>query len=903
MLNEMKPDQAEEELGDLIDNAVPTRGYRMVPVVGLGGSAGSIEALQKFFSALAPDPVLAFVVVIHLSPEHESTLAELLQRHTRMRVHQVQDAQKIEAGSVYVIPPGKTLRAEDGHLHLGELDGPRSRHVAVDVFFRTLADTHGAHSAAVVLSGMDGDGAIGIKRVKERGGLTIAQDPDEALHSGMPRSAIATGMVDWVLPVSDMPERLQSYFKLERKLRLPPEDEPAAVGGEMDAIDEASLREVLAFLRSRTGRDFAAYKRATILRRIGRRMQVNGLETLSAYLGVLRTRPGETGSLQQDLLITVTNFFRDGECFAALEQQIPALFAGKGPNETVRVWVVACATGEEAYSIAMLLADHARTLEAPPLIQVFATDLDGEAIQAAREGIYPPAIVADVSPERIKRYFVREHHGLRVRRELREMVLFAVHDALKDSPFSRLDLVSCRNLLIYLNREAQGRMFDTIHFALLPQGKLFLGSSESVPDGSALFGIVDKKNRIYVQRPAPRSVLPVPSGPSTVARALEAQQSARDGPVMAGRAFEDAQQNVRNSRPGEARNTSWGEVHLRLVEHLAPPSILVDSEYDIVHLSPSAGRFLQYGGGEPSRNLLRTVDESLRIELRAALYQAGQSRATVEVKGVPLEVGGQLLHMTIRVTPAHDVGTNLYLVTLDAQAPLALAGQPSLSTVEADPIARQLDRELDRLKTQLRDTVEQYEASTEELKASNEELQAMNEELRSATEELETSREELQSINEELTTVNHELKSKVEELGQSNSDMHNLMNATAIATIFLDRELRIARYTPSATGLFNLIPSDVGRPLSDLTSQLAYTDLPQDAARVLERLVPVEREVAQSDGSWYLARLLPYRTIDDRIAGVVLSFINITPARAAEEALRVAHVERDAAREALKARN
>jgi two-component system CheB/CheR fusion protein len=684
--------------------------------------------------------------------------------------------------------------------------------------------------------------------------------------------------------VEQISPRLLAYFQIEPQLKLPPEQ-----GAQLTEIaravseDDAPLRDILTLLRTRTGRDFAHYKRATILRRIGRRMQVNGVDTLPQYLDCLRTRPGEPGALLQDLLITVTNFFRDATCFAALEAVIPRLFEGKGAHDTVRVWVPACATGEEAYSLAMLLAEHARTLDAPPLMQVFATDLDEDAITGAREGIYPETIEADVSEERLRRFFVKEHRGYRVRRELRETVLFAVHDVLKDSPFSRLDLISCRNLLIYLTREAQRRVFEIFHFALTANGKLFLGSSEAVEDGSPLFTVLDKKHRVYQQRSTPRMGLPIPSAPGTLVQALQMQANLKEAPVIAGRAFAQAVNHRARSAPAD-RVASWGELHLRMLEHLAPPSILVDGEYDIVHLSPSAGRYLQFGGGEPTRNLLRSVPASLRIELRAALYQAGQSHEPVELPAVPVELaGGQHSSISVRVSPANDIGADLYLVVLQEQV-----AAPHLQKLEperavADPVAQHLDREIERLKAHLRDTVEQYEASTEELKASNEELQAMNEELRSATEELETSREELQSINEELTTVNTELKSKVDELGHANSDMHNLMDATAIATVFLDRDLRITRYTPSAVSLFNLIPTDVGRPLTDLTTHLQYPDMVGDARRVLERLVPIEREVGQSDGSWFLARLLPYRTVEDRIAGVVLSFVNITERKQAEE--------------------
>jgi two-component system CheB/CheR fusion protein len=681
-----------------------------------------------------------------------------------------------------------------------------------------------------------------------------------------------------------MPRRLLAYFRLEPQLKLPREQGPQLQEIARPQDEDAPLRDVLTLLRTRTGRDFAHYKRATILRRIGRRMQVNGVETLPQYLDCLRTRPGEPGALLQDLLITVTNFFRDATCFAALEAHIGALFKGKGAHDSVRVWVPACATGEEAYSIAMLLAEHARNLDAPPLIQVFATDLDEDAISAAREGVYPEAIEADVSEERLRRFFVKEQRGYRIRRELRETVLFAVHDVLKDSPFSRLDLISCRNLLIYLTREAQRRLFEVFHFALQAHGKLFLGSSEAVEDGSPLYTVIDKKHRIYGQRNTPRMGLPIPAAPGTLVQALQLQPNLKEGPVIAGRAFHQNLQQQRPRPPQGERATSWGELHLRLLEHLAPPSILVDGEYDIVHLSPSAGRYLQFAGGEPTRNLLRAAPASLRIELRAALYQAAQSQAAVEVPAVPLERAGHPpVQLAIRVAPAHDLGSELFLVVLQEQAAAPAARKLEVAPAVADPVAQHLDREIERLKSHLRETVEQYEASTEELKASNEELQAMNEELRSATEELETSREELQSINEELTTVNQELKSKVDELGHANSDMHNLMDATAIATVFLDRELRITRYTPSAVSLFNLIPTDVGRPLTDLTTHLQYPEIGADAARVLERLVPVEREVGQAGGNWYLARLLPYRTIEDRIAGVVLSFIDITERKQAEE--------------------
>ncbi|MBI5277226.1 MAG: PAS domain S-box protein [Burkholderiales bacterium] len=869
------PDTTQQDLAQQIDDLVPSYGYAKVPVVGLGGSAGSIEALQAFFGTMPLQSQLAFVVVIHLSPGHDSVLSEVLQRCTNMPVIRVHHELAVEAGKVYVIPPACMLQWVDGRLRVleGRRDG--ARQTAVDVFFRSLADSHGPHAAAVVLSGMDGDGAVGIRRIKERGGLTIAQDPEEAAHAGMPRHAVDTGMVDWVLPVRDMPQRLLAYFRLEKALDLPPE-QPEEVPPDVDA----ELRDVLGFVRTRTGRDFSNYKRATVLRRVARRMQVNGVDNLPAYLNVLRTRGGECASLVQDLLISVTNFFRDPDYFEALRQQVPALFEGKGPDNALRVWVMACATGEEAYSIAMLLSEYARGLEAPPAIQLFATDLDGSAIQAARDGLYPHAIAADVSDERLRRFFTHEHRGWRVRRELRELVLFAVHDVLKHPPFSHIDLLSCRNLLIYLTREAQARVLRTAHFALVPGGKLFLGASESAEDHGKLFKVVDKKHRIFAQRPAPRGGMPLPGAGGMLQMTVPAQQALREGTVISTLAATLKGPPGLRGADGLARPASWGELHLRLLELVGPPSVLVDSSYEIVHLSPTAGRFLQLAGGEPSRNLLHSVQPALRIELRAALYRASQTNAPAEAPAVRLEVGGTPMTVAPHVVPLREADYDLFLVLFRSQAGEAPEGSVA---PHADPLARQLDREIDRLKSQLRDTVEQYETSTEELKASNEELQAMNEELRAATEELETSREELQSINEELTTVNHELKGNVDQLSTANSDLQNLMDATAIATIFLDRDLRIMRYTPAAVDLFNLIPGDIGRPLTDMANQVDYPGLGADAQRVLERLVPVEREVGRNGDSWFLARLMPYRTMDDRIAGVVVTLVDITERKRAEE--------------------
>ena len=648
---------------------------------------------------------------------------------------------------------------------------------------------------------------------------------------------------------------------------------------------EKALREVLTFLRSQTGRDFTCYKRATILRRLARRMQVNGVHDLPGYLDFLRTHPGDTAALHRDLLISVTNFFRDREAFVALAAQIPELFAGKGTADVVRVWVAACATGEEAYSIAMLLSEHAALLESPPSIQVFATDLDEAVSSAARAALYPLTISADVSEDRLRRFFDKELTGFRVRRELRERVLFAVHDLLKDSPFSRLDLVSCRNLLIYLDRAAQRRAFQVFHFALRSGARLFPGSSETMDDGSPLFTLLDAKHRLYAQRPSARGALPLPIGKTTLHRAFEARERTRSGPVVHGAGQAAGPATLGESDSGVPPRASWEEMHFRLIERFAPPSVIVDRDYNMAHVSENAGRFLRIAGGEPSVNLLKVVHPSLRVELRAALFRAAQTDTEVEVFRVPMETETGRIAVDLRVAPAQEIAPDFLLVVF---SPRDSAGSPEAEALrlEAEPAARHLEREVEHLKTRLRDTVEQYEAGAEELQASNEELQAMNEELHSATEELETGREALHSINEELTTVNQDMKGKVDELSQSNSDLQNLMAATELAIVFLDRDLSITRYTPAAVELFHLIPGDIGRPLSDLRHQLDYPDIKDDAKRVLRSLIPREREIADGTGRWFLSRLLPYRSKEDHIAGVVISFIDITERRAAEIALR-----------------
>ncbi len=903
---ELDPAATDETTENARDGGRKRRnGHEPAAVVGLGASAGGIAVLQQFFNDMPGESGLAFVVVMHLSPEHESNLASIIHQRTTMPVTQVSEPVNVQPNHVYVIPPNKQLAFEDGMLRLLEPQQAIGRRVTIDLFFRTLAVAYGQRSVCMILSGTDSDGVIGLKHIRAQGGVTIAQDPKEAEYDSMPLSAISTGMVDWVLPVAEMAPKLMEFVRNETRMQLPPEileaEEPdakdrEAAGGETVAAetrgakDEAALREVLTILRRQTGHDFSHYKRATLLRRIARRMQVNSMESIPAYLEFFRQHPAEARELLHDLLIGVTHFFRDRASFAALEANIPQLFAGKQKDDQIRVWAAGCATGEEAYSIAMLLCEYAERLDSPPSIQIFATDVDEQAISDARQGIYPVTIEADVSNERLKRFFAKDHGRYRVRKALREKVLFAAHNLLSDAPFSNLDLVSCRNLLIYLTPKAQQIVFDIFHFSLRAGGLLFIGGAETGSNMHALFSPVDATHRLYVRRSVPRPSWKIPLIPAR-ARDRAAPPSAprkRSLSPLSFRSMEAAGTETRDStQAGQKRRSAlFGELHLKLLEQYGPPSVVVNQDYDIVHLSEHAGRYLRFGAGEPTANLMKALNPALEMELRTALFRASRTKEASQGAPTLVEFDGTKEVVTISVRPvrAEDIEQGFYLVLFQKET-----GEPPTpppAPLSHDAVTRNLESEIDVLKHQLNDTSEQYEAANEELKASNEELQAMNEEMRSATEELETSKEELQSVNEELITVNNELKSSVEELSRANADLTNLMASTDIGTIFLDRQLRVQRFTPSAQKVFNLLPADVGRPISDITHKLAYDGLMGDAEKVLENLTPIEREVRLAGEQWYLVRMAPYRTAEDRIAGVVATFIDITTRKHAEEHLR-----------------
>lgn len=835
-------------------------------VVGIGASAGGIQALNEFFRNVPKDSDIAYVVILHMSPEHESRLAQVLQSTSLIPVTQVRQGVKVVPNHVYVIPPNQNLTMTDGHLTLANMIGLEERRSPVDLFFRTLAEANDTRAVSVILSGTGANGSIGLKRIKEHGGVALAQDPNEAQYTDMPRNAIATGLVDAVLPVGEIPRKILSYRKHRGSIRLPEVTDTTS-------INEQALRDIFTQLRMRTSHDFSNYKRGTIIRRIERRIGIHELAGLPEYAKYLRENLEETPVLMKDLLISVTNFFRDPAAIDALAQKVlPSIFAKKRPGDSVRVWIPGCATGEEAYTIAMLLHERIDNSANQPNIQIFATDLDADAIATAREGYYSEAEVADISVERLRRFFMKEQAGYRVRREVRETILFAVHNVIKDPPFSHLDLISCRNLLIYLNRTAQVRVLEVMHFALNPTSYVLLGASESIDGSTELYSVLDKEHHIYQSRPVPtRAIFPLPD-------------------ITFRPAVQPAPERGRTAQEVRAKDRlSYIDLHQRLLEEFAPPSIVVNEEYDIVHLSDRAGEYLRITGGGPSNNLLALVRPELRLDLRTALYQAVQKRAPIQTRPFRISTaeGPKTVRSIVRpVLSDGDSARGFILVLFEEQDDATDAHEQT--ELPSEPIARHLEDELMHSRSQLRATIEQYEIQQEELRASNEELQAMNEELRSSAEELETSKEELQSVNEELTTVNQELKIKIEELSQANNDFTNLMNSTDIGTIFLDRSLRVKQFTPRARDAFNLIDSDTGRSLADITNKLSHHNLLADIKRVMSTLTKVEHEVETVDSRWYLLRVLPYRTIEDRIDGVVITFLDITESKAAKGELEEA---------------
>lgn len=830
-------------------------------IVGIGASAGGLEAFEQFFRHAPPDSGMAFVLVPHLDPGHASILTEILQRSTTMPVVEAQDQMAVAPDRVYVIPPNRDMAIFHGTLQLSVPEQPRGQRMPIDAFLRSLAEDRGEQSIGIILSGTGTDGTLGLRAIIGAGGISLVQEPATAKYDGMPASAIQAGYATHVIAPDKMPEVLLSGARIQA-IRHEKPSAPAAVSG---------MNRILMLLRSATGHDFSMYKKSTIGRRIERRMLQHGIEDMEIYARYLKENPPEIQALFKELLINVTSFFRDPEAFAALRQDIlPQLFAGKPEGYVFRVWVAGCASGEEAYSIAILLREYMDESRQELKVQLYATDLDDDAIGIARSGLYPPNIAQDVAPERLRRFFVKEDRGYRVKKEIREMVVFAVQNAIKDPPFTRLDLLSCRNLLIYLEAELQNRLIQTFHYALKPGGVLFLSPSESIGSQHELFEPLNRKWKFYRV---------IPSAASS--RALMTQRV----PVTPDRGANTPEEMKKS------KDLNFAELTRRaLLQSYAPASAVTDLEGNILYVHGETGRYLRPAPGQATLNIVDMAREGLQLELRLALQRASQGTLTPNQE-VTIKNNGetQAVNLSVRALPDPDAGQGLLLVSFQDAAPPTQArpGRRKRADVASDTHRiEELERDLAYAKENLHATIEEQQASNEELKSVNEELQSANEELQSTNEELETSKEELQSVNEELTTVNAELQAKIEQLTDMQNDMKNLLDNTNTGIIFLDEHLVIRRFTRNAVQLYRLVASDVGRSLCDIKSDIEGSDLLADAQAVLETLAACEREVYTAGGIYYLARIQPYRTLDNVIEGVVLTFTDITTRIQAEAAVQ-----------------
>ena len=899
--NRVKETEAKESLHSEAIEAEETASKDVLgfPVVGIGASAGGLAAFEAFFSGMPADinPGMAFVLVQHLAPDHKSILVDLIRRYTRMQVFEVEDGMAVQPNCAYIIPPGRDMAFLNGTLQLLEPSAPRGQRLPIDFFFRSLAQDQRERAICIVLSGTGSDGTQGVRAIKGEGGMIMAQNPESTEYDGMPRSALATGLVDYELPAAEMPAQLIAYAA-------------HIFGKPTGAIvpahkTENALKKIFILLRAQTGHDFSQYKPSTVNRRIERRLAVHRIKTTDEYVKYLQQTPAEAQALFRDLLIGVTNFFRDPEAFKALEEEvIPKLFASKPADGVIRIWSPGCSTGEEAYSIAMLMQEHMQSRKQSTMVQIFATDIDSQAIATARIGVYPASIVADVSPERLARFFTAEPGGgaYRIHKSIRDMLVFSEQDAIKDPPFSKLDLVSCRNLLIYLGLDLQKKLLLLFHYALNPGGILFLGTSETVGEFGDLFAVGDRKSKLYERKEDVHGAQRVALG--------------RFLPSMTG---------IDGALPRLAGKTAAaGKLLLRelteqtLLQQVAPAGALVNGQGDILYLHGRTGMYLEPAPGETGiNNILKMAREGLRSDLTTTLRKAARAREIVRCPGLRIKTNGNftIVNLTVRPVVIGSAATPeapLFLVTLEEALPVdpKQAQQAALHAIAgADGPDMDTDARIALLKQELRakdeylqTTHEELESSNEELKSSNEEMQSVNEELQSTNEELETSKEELQSVNEELATVNTELQTKVLDLSRANNDMNNLLSGTGIGTVFVDHQLRILRFTPTASAITNLILSDVGRPVGHIVSNLAgYANLVADAQEVLNTLVPKEVDVQTTEGKSYTMHIQPYRTLDNVIEGAVITFFDITEMvrtrealQQANEQLRLAVVVRDA---------
>ena len=838
----------------------PTAGP--VTIVGVGASAGGLDAYRKLLAALPARSGMAFILVQHLDPSHESMMVELLADSTRMPVQQATDGMTVAPGHVYVIPPGTYLAVSDGALRLSPPQAPHGARLPFDFLLRSMAEACGARAVAVVLSGTGADGSIGLKSVRQHGGLVIAQDPEEAAFDGMPRSAIATGVVDAVLPLTGIADALRAH---DRRLSgTPPQaGAPPATGG------SDCLAGIVDLLRNRTAHDFTAYKEGTLRRRIERRMAMSAAETddMERYLEFLRSTPAEIDLLARELLINVTSFFRDQKVFATLAEKVaPDLVRAHPAGQPLRIWVAGCSTGEETYSLAMLFSEATAVAQSPIKLQVFASDIDPDAIATAREGLYPATIAADVSPERLARFFVKEGDCYRVLPELRAAVVFAVQDVLSDPPFSRLDLVSCRNLLIYLLPDAQAKVIALFHFALREEGILLLGTAETIGEPAGRFETIAEPERIYrrVGRSRPGQ--------------FGALTRAADGVRM---------RAPPASGPPLSQLAALGELCRRQVlETYAPAAVLINRKHECLYSLGPTERYLRVAPGHATHDLLAMAHPALRTKLRAAIQQAVQDNART-VANAKLHRNGQTDWFRIDIQPVPAEDEPLLLVCfVDTPAPPQTGGA-QVTPEEASRVV-ELERELEATRTELQGAIRNLEISIEEQRALNEEALSVNEEFQSANEELLTSKEELQSLNEELAALNSQLQETLERQRTTANDLQNVLYSTDVATLFLDAGFNIRFFTPATRSLFNVIPTDVGRPLADLHSLADDGTLLTDASDVLRTLAPREREIVAQNGAWFTRRILPYRTEDHGVAGVVITFVDISERKRTADALEAA---------------
>jgi two-component system CheB/CheR fusion protein len=840
-----------EESSD--EHAVPSY------VVGLGASAGGLEALTGFFAAMPVDAGLAFVVIQHLSPDYKSLMVELLSKHTTMRVVRAEDGMAVERDTIYLLPPKRNLSMFHGRLVLhDQISRHQGINLPIDIFFRSLSEDLGDRAVGIILSGTGSDGMRGVRAIKEMGGTVLAQDERSAKFDGMPRSAISTGLVDIVAPPEEMPDQLLNYLKQPCR----------GDGGEREAATGAdALSRVFEVLRRATGLDFTHYKPSTVNRRLDRRMRINHVESVEEYLRLLESSPRETKALYKELLIGVTNFFRDAEAFAALERTvIPDLVEAAGPDGPIRAWVVGCSTGEEAYSLAMLFQEHLERSQTARDIKIFATDVDRDAVEFAGVGVYPESIAADLPPERLRRFFIRRGETYHVVRQIREMVVFAPHNIVRDPPFTRIDLVSCRNLLIYFQQALQTRVLQLLSYGLRPGGVLLLGSSETVGEMSGQFDVLEAKWRLYRNRSSGSPAVIDPEDP--------------DGSRSGGRHHQELRSRMAAQAPVRVERPERVEAQLldALAERYVPAGVAVDEDLEPLHVFGDVSPYLTIPTGKAAFNLLKLARQELSVILSTAIATARKDDREVVYRDVRLG-GGHEQPITVRVRPlVKRHGHGQMLVVLFEQGAESVVGSDSgeATTVHVADDTRQRIADLEQ---DLQFTRENLQATIEELETSNEELQATNEELLASNEELQSTNEELQSVNEELYTVNAEYQTKIQELAELNNDMDNLLTSSQVASIFLDRDLCIRRFTPAAAGVVRLMEHDVGRPLDHLSIEIEELDLVAEARQVLDGRGSSEREVPHRDGRRLLVRLLPYRTRTDSIDGAVINFVDVTPVR------------------------